>query len=166
MVLNIVFQKFEEFCLPPKNFVFEMHKFNSCKQNQGENIDQFVTELKTRAKTCELGELENRLIMSQVVCGITDNTVRDKLLRVPDLTLEKCLQMCKTAEIVSAQASALNMEAAFKTDIHANKKTHGTPCMPQKSTCFQDQTSHQAKKARSKDAKLQEGQQCSQTWVW
>ena len=79
MKLNIVLQKFEDYCLPRKNLVYEMHKFISYKLKPGESIDQFVTELKTRAKTCELGPLERIPVISQVVCGISDNVVREKL---------------------------------------------------------------------------------------
>ena len=46
-------KKFEDYFNPRKNTVFERYKFWECKQQEGESINQFITELKARAKSCE-----------------------------------------------------------------------------------------------------------------
>ena len=101
-----------------------MHKLVTCKQQPGVTIDQFVTQLKTRAKTCELGELQNRMVMTQLVTGILDNGVREKLLRMPDLKLSQAIDICKAAETVKMQASELKVEPVVTTpgEVHSIKK--------------------------------------------
>lgn len=112
MILEHVLAKFDGYCTPRKNLVYEMHKFFTYKQQSGESMDQFVTELKARAKTCELGQLKDNLIMSQIVRGIGNNSLREKLLRVPELTLDKCIQLCKAAEIARVQVGEINNAAS------------------------------------------------------
>ena len=65
--IEILKKKFEDYANPRKNTVFERYKFWECKQQEGETIDQFITELKTRAKLCEFGEQTER------ACGKTRN---------------------------------------------------------------------------------------------
>lgn len=116
MKLNHVMSKFEGFCSPKSNQTYERHKFFTCSQQTGESFDHFVTELKTRAKNCDFNlpaaELEASLIRDQIVRGITDNTVREKLLRVSDLNLDQAIQICKAADIVRVQAAELSSTAS------------------------------------------------------
>ena len=55
--VNKITEKFYEYCNPRKNVTWERHKFNTRNQQQGETIDQYVTDLKTKAQTCEFAEL-------------------------------------------------------------------------------------------------------------
>ena len=52
--------------------MFERYKFWECKQQEGETIDQFITELKTRAKSCEFGEQTESMIRDRLVFGVSD----------------------------------------------------------------------------------------------
>ena len=46
--------KKKDYCNPRKNTVFERYSFWQIQQKEGESIDQFVTELKTKAKAWNL----------------------------------------------------------------------------------------------------------------
>ncbi|XP_071944705.1 uncharacterized protein [Antedon mediterranea] len=98
MRLNTVMHKFEEYCNPKKNITFERHTFFSRNQIPGEKIDQYVTDLKNKSKTCEFGEIEESLIRDRIVCGLLDNQLRERLLREDDLNLDKCMKICKASE--------------------------------------------------------------------
>ena len=63
-----------------------------------ETIDQYVTELRTKARTCEFGDLTDSLIRDRFICGIPDNGLRERLLRTQDLTLDKAISICRAAE--------------------------------------------------------------------
>ena len=54
--LDPIIETFEAYCSPKKNTTYERYIFNSCMQN-GRTIDAFVTDLRSKAKTCEFGEL-------------------------------------------------------------------------------------------------------------
>ena len=71
--LNVLLQKCEKYCNPRRNITFERHKFFTCIQEPTESIDQYVTELRTKASTCEFGELCKSLIRERIVCGISCN---------------------------------------------------------------------------------------------
>lgn len=49
-----VMQEFEKYMNPKKNEVYERFKFFSRKQEEGENFDHFVKDLKKLASSCEL----------------------------------------------------------------------------------------------------------------
>ena len=48
------------------------------------------------------------MIRDRLVCGITENSVRRKLLQEPKLSLEKCLDICRSAEATSAHLKAIS----------------------------------------------------------
>ena len=85
--VNTIMAKFEAYCNPRKNITWERHVFNTRNQQMGEMIDQYVTNLKTKAKSCEFGTLTDSLIRDRIVCGIIDDHTRSRLLREPGLTL-------------------------------------------------------------------------------
>lgn len=74
------------------------------------SISQYVTELKLRAKTCEFGQLQESLIKDRVVCGITSDAMRERLLREADLTLEKAVQICIASEMTKGQILQMHDE--------------------------------------------------------
>ena len=47
ITINLLMQKFEEYCLPKKNLVIERRKFFTRNQLPGEPIDAYIIELKT-----------------------------------------------------------------------------------------------------------------------
>ena len=69
-----VMNKFIDYCMPKKNLVYERFVFNTCNQNQGQTIDSYVTELRTKAQSCEYDELKDSLIRDWIVVGIVVGT--------------------------------------------------------------------------------------------
>ena len=59
--------------VPKRNLTYERHSFFTRSQESGETIDQFVTGLRTLAKTCEFDVLCESLIKDRLVCGISDD---------------------------------------------------------------------------------------------
>lgn len=93
-----VMAKFDEHFNPRKNETMERYRFFTCVPNPGESIDIFITELKNKSQTCEFGDLKNSLIRDRIVCAIYDNKLRERLLRESDLTLDRCIEMCRSTE--------------------------------------------------------------------
>ena len=81
--------------------------FNTCNQHVGETIDQYATDLKMKAKSCEFGLLTENLIKDRIVCGIIDDGTRSRLLRENDLSLAKALDICRANEATSVQMKQL-----------------------------------------------------------
>ena len=55
------------------------------------------------ADNYEFQDLKNSLIRDCIVFGVTDNHVRERLLRVSDLTLDKALEIARAAEATQNQ---------------------------------------------------------------
>ena len=98
-----ILEKFEAYCVPRRNITWERHMFNTRDQHDGETIDQYVTDLKTKAQTCEFKDLKDSLIRDRIVCGIHCDKTRSRLLREPDLTLQKAVDICRANETTSSQ---------------------------------------------------------------
>lgn len=114
--------KLEAYCAPKKNVTYERYLFFSCTQN-GRPIDAFVTDLRTKAKTCEFGTLNDSLIKDRIVCGIDSQSVRERLLRNNELTLEVAINTVRAAETSKTQMESLNsLEAAAVNFVTKNQK--------------------------------------------
>lgn len=88
--VKLIIIKSDDYFEPQKNVTFERHIFNSRVQAPGESIDQFVTDLKTKANTCEYGQFCDSLIKDRIVVGIRDDSLRARLLRENDLNVPRC----------------------------------------------------------------------------
>ena len=69
-----------------------------CKEKEGQCFEEFMTRLKNVSSDCEFGELENSLIKDTVVTGVIDDSLRERMLREPTLTLEKEISLRQSAE--------------------------------------------------------------------
>ena len=57
------------------------------------SFDRFVTDLRIKAEYCDFGAMKDSLIRDQIVVGIIDPKLRERLPRETDLTLEKAIQI-------------------------------------------------------------------------
>ena len=96
-------ERFEQYCEPRKNTIYEGYLFFLRGQESGEPIDKYVTVLRNMADSCEFEDLKDSLIRDRIVFGIADNNVRECLLQVPDLTLNKALEIARAAETTQSQ---------------------------------------------------------------
>ena len=96
--LDNVLSKFEKYCSPKSNLTYERHQFNTLNQNEGESIDLYVKELRILSKLCEFGDLTDSLIKDRLISGVMKASVRSRLLRETELTLQKVIGICHAAE--------------------------------------------------------------------
>ncbi|XP_019740062.1 zinc finger protein 260-like [Hippocampus comes] len=94
-----VMRKFDELWNPKLNETVARYAFFTRDQATGENVDKYVTELRVLASTCNFEQLKDSLIKDRIVCGTNDNGLRERLLREENLTLEKCLKICRASEL-------------------------------------------------------------------
>ncbi|XP_068674761.1 uncharacterized protein [Montipora foliosa] len=108
-----VLQKFEEHCEPKKNASYERYKFFSRAQESGETIDQYVTVLRKWSEICEFGTLRNSLIKDRIVLGVSNCKARERLLIVQERTLEKALDVVRSAEMTEKQLQELESDSSL-----------------------------------------------------
>ena len=105
--LKDVIDAFEAHCNPKKNETVERYKFFTRAQEEGEPIEKFIVDLKILASTCNFSTLRDSLVRDRIVCGIRDSKLREYLLKVPDLDLDKCISCCRASELSKERNKAI-----------------------------------------------------------
>lgn len=105
--IESVLQKFDGYCEPKHNVIYDRFLFTSRSQEAWEGFGHFATELRHLASTCEFGDKEDELIRDCIVLGIRDDKVRAKLLREKKLTLESAQEIVLTSEVTASQVQGI-----------------------------------------------------------
>ena len=113
---DVVMEKFKQFCIPKTNEVYERHRFWSVDIAQFDGIDLAVSELRTRAKSCNFGGGEDELIRDKIVFSLQDMRIKEKLLREDSLTLSKAVDIIRAAEECRVQVKS--MEGGLHGAVH------------------------------------------------
>ena len=97
-----VLEKLDDYFTDEINETMERFNFNKRNQAMDENVDSYVTCLRTLAKTCNFCDTcGDSLIRDRTIMGIRyegyENSQAD-LLKVGKLTLNECINICRSAE--------------------------------------------------------------------
>ena len=111
----------QDYCIGRTNIIHEKYKFNNRSQQADESIDAYTTALRTLAETCKFALLKDYLIRDRLVCGIRDNGQRKRLLQELKLTLEKCLDSCRSAEATKLQVQDMSSQSKESSEVNALK---------------------------------------------
>ncbi|GBN15912.1 hypothetical protein AVEN_56352-1 [Araneus ventricosus] len=92
-----------------KNITYERQRLFLLVQQEGQSVDDFITEL----RNCDYGSLSDSVLVDQLVRGLRESRLRERLLRVPDLdtSIKKAVGMCR-----AAQTSKLKAQVYFTED--------------------------------------------------
>lgn len=113
---------FENFCVPKRNESVCRYQFFKRVQQEGEPFDDFVTDLRKLSMDCAFEQLKDSLIKDKIVSGICATHVKDRLLREENLTLQRCIQLCKAAEVAADNMRTLKDNKEKEVDvIHRGK---------------------------------------------
>ena len=82
-----------------------------CIQN-ARSFDDFLIDVKTKTKTCEIGNLEDSLIRNRIVCSTDSKEMRERVLRDSELMLTKAANMVRAFEIPIIQVYDLESKTA------------------------------------------------------
>jgi hypothetical protein len=75
---------------------------------ENEPFNGFLVDLKKLSLSCNFENLKDGLIRNGIICGIVNTVLKDRLLREDNLTLDKCVTICRSAELAAAQLTTLN----------------------------------------------------------
>ena len=68
--------------------------------------------LRKLCETSEFGTLRNSLIKNRIVLGVNFTKRRERLLRVPNLTIQKALNVIRSAEASDMQIKELDSDSS------------------------------------------------------
>ena len=105
--IQVLKTKLKNYYEPHKNLTYIRHVFFTQNQGQDEPIDNYVTDLRNKAQSCEFEHLADGLIRDRIVCGIQDESRRARLLRKSYLTLTKTIDVCRAQEMSTKQLKQL-----------------------------------------------------------
>ena len=136
--VSTILKALKEHFIPKTNVIYERYVFNTSDQLQSEGVDVYVTRLRGLSNSCEFGTLQSQMIRDRIVLGTRDSGARSRMLREPDLTLEKAVDMCRASEIADSQMRKLSSTeevnyASKKKVKHETKKR--TSEMEEQSNC-------------------------------
>lgn len=117
-----VITAWENYCVPRSNKSVERHIFFARNQKEGESFDTFLTDLKKLSASCGFGDLRDSLIKDRIISGINNKCLKDRLLREDTMTLEKCVKLCKTAELANEQLKTLEEDRSIHAISREKKK--------------------------------------------
>ena len=87
-------------------------------------MDQFVTRLKSKVKSCE-NELVDDLVRDKFVFSIRDLAVRERMLRDEKLTIEKAICMARASEASKEQIKAMTRKEHSNENPSLNEIRYG-----------------------------------------
>ena len=125
---HLVMDKLEKYCIGEVNEILERYCFNKRDKLPTESVDSFVAELKTLAKTCNFCDcLRDSLIRDRIVLGIKNKQTIKKLLRIQDLTLNRCINICRSKEVTQLQ---MKLPSELTNNINQVKSKKQKPQVP------------------------------------
>src|SRR5207253_3962534 len=128
LTVEVIIKKFDEHYKPYKNLTFCSYEFGVTTQQPGQTIDDYVTELSKKARDCDFGSARDRMLRDQILKGVQDSALRERLLRETGLTLADTIEMCRAAETSKRQATEMRSATAVnKVNVRATAPAKQRP---------------------------------------
>ncbi|XP_039757370.1 uncharacterized protein K02A2.6-like [Pararge aegeria] len=100
--------------LDPKPCVLaERFKFRQQVQTKEEKISQYVADLKKLSKTCEFGTWLEESLRDQLVCGLSNETIRQRLFTELHLNFSKAYQLACSMEAAEKDAALVETKSTM-----------------------------------------------------
>lgn len=106
-----------------RNKMVDWYDYFSMMQEVQEGIDEYVARLKSLAKLCRFGALEEEFVMYKVVTANKWPKLRAKLLTTQNLSLAKAIDMCRAEEISEKHAVAVGQASGDVNMVKSKKKS-------------------------------------------
>ncbi len=92
---------------PPPIVIAERFRFHKRDQQQHENVNDYVAELRQLAINCNFGDYLNEALRDRFVCGLRREAMQRALLSEADLDLAKAVKIANSMEMASRDAGQL-----------------------------------------------------------
>ena len=101
----------------PTLYTYERYLFLDRRQGASEDFEEYLTDLKAIVRRCDYGTMEDALLRDRIVHGIVCEPVRKRLLSKKDLTLEKCVALCRADAKTTSQARTMRRVSPQKQTV-------------------------------------------------
>lgn len=151
---EVIVSTLENHFNPKANEILENYRFHLRKQQSGESCEQFLVALRLLAKGCNFGDYLNIALRNQLVFGLKNQAIQNRLLEKKSLTLDDAINIAKAYEVAEKEGCELHQKGATSevNKIHEKQRAKS----PEKKTA---NTKGQERTAREKD-KVIKSKQC------
>ena len=125
--------KFDEHFVVRRNAIFERAKFNRRCQEEGENVDSYITSLFCLAEHCEYGALHDEMIRDRIVVEIVDSALSLKLQLDAKRTLKKAIDAARQSEAAKREQAQMRNFLPKTTNVDfvkAKRQSKSHPTKP------------------------------------
>ena len=114
----------QDYAVGLTNETYERFVFRKKKQDEGESFDSFFSKLCVLIKSCNFcAACSDSLMRDQIVTGVRDHDTRQDLLKVQNLTLQKCTDICRAAEAASSNNQGMGCDGGQVLKLSDSKRT-------------------------------------------
>lgn len=117
LTLANVISDFDRHFQPVKNVIYERMIFHQISQKPSQSIHQFITETQSQVIHCDYGDMANEMVRDRIVVGVRDHKLRECLVDMENLDLQRCVQKAKQFTSSRAQMAHMvpdNLDAVTK----------------------------------------------------
>ncbi|CAD1475159.1 unnamed protein product, partial [Heterotrigona itama] len=117
--MNILLAKLDKHFCHPKNEVIERYNFFNSNKKPDELIEDYIMDLKNKAKNCNFGNMTDSLIRDKIIIEFKDKQLRKKLFNVENLNLSR-LVLIFNEHMSTMQKNQQNVPKTNKIDNISN----------------------------------------------
>ena len=115
---------------PVPNMIAERFHFFKRDRKHGESVNDYITELRRLSEHCAFGAGLNDYLRDRFVCGLSSESIQQKLLTVKYLDLDKALSVARSFESASRDAKLIHAGGGGSGTVHqAAKADEETECV-------------------------------------
>ena len=100
--------------------IAERFKFFKRMQKPSETVVEFMSELRSLAKSCNFGAYLKTALRDQFVCGLRDTKCQQELLSISELTVEIAQRRAQAAEVVALETKSMKEPGTRLLDEEVN----------------------------------------------
>ena len=123
--VEAILAKLEGYCKSKLNVLYERLVFIFRKQKKNESIYDYKVALRNLVRNCDYGELTDTLVRDDIIMGVNSKKIQEALLRENDLTLDKCVNIVRSAERAYEQ---FHVMATYAEKNKVSKETKKSKC--------------------------------------
>ena len=119
-------KKLNEHFNPTPSEIVQRFKFHGRFRNQGESVATYVAELRSLAEYCNFGDTLEAMLRDQLVWGIKNDFIQQRLLQEPKLTYKRAIEWAQGLETAAQNVKTLksNGSESGKTEPESSTSVH------------------------------------------
>ncbi|KAF0307029.1 hypothetical protein FJT64_002331 [Amphibalanus amphitrite] len=129
--LSAVVDAMESHLRKQRSVLVDRRAFYARVQEQGENFEEFLCEVKELAAFCDFcTHCYDSRLRDKIVCGLRDEETVKRLLEDPGLDLKKTVDICRASENARATCSDLRSPTASVSRLSAYRRSRSRDARP------------------------------------